>query len=169
MCNSENTYDFTRDKRKQARIRYRKLMELEENQQITEDMLDDYAIDFVAVYVNSSSSTVRKWLLEQADDSEPQEIETSMYNDVNKKYAPSDVIKFLAKDESEMTHYITVDNDDGTTGIIYKLKCSQQEALGVFIFTVELQSLTRKSSQPTPSWHKLCLFDSAGTKIAQES
>ena len=65
MCNNEEIYYSPNPKR--AREKYRRLMELDENKPITEGMIDDWAVDFVAVKMNTDRITTKGWLLDNKD------------------------------------------------------------------------------------------------------
>ena len=47
-----------------------------------------------------------------------------------------EINQLTTKIKKEMTYYITLDNEDGTKEIVYKLKCPHQEAMRVFLHVI---------------------------------
>lgn len=84
MCDNEYFYISTRPK--QAREKYRKLMGMDENQLITKDMLEDWAIDTVAVKIDSDREKVIEWLL-KSEEIELLKTHQQTQNSINKNAA----------------------------------------------------------------------------------
>jgi hypothetical protein len=76
----------------------------------------------------------------------------------------------VATEGDQETFYITKDNSDGTKEIIYKLKCSENDAFIVFGFVASEQQKEFIKSNFTIKWRVIRMFDSAtGLQICQES
>ena len=77
--------------------------------------------------------------------------------------------QLTAKTKKQMTYYITLDNEDGTKEIVYKLKCPQQEAMRVFLHVIITQQKEYRKPENNSKWRVVRLFDSNDIQIAQES
>lgn len=74
-----------------------------------------------------------------------------------------DVKRLVTKNKKEIKYYITLDNTDGTYDVVYRLKCSKQEAMAVFSFVIQQQKVDANK------WRAVRVFDANDWQIAQES
>ena len=81
----------------------------------------------------------------------------------------SEISLLTTKSKKQMTYYITLDNEDGTKEIVYKLKCPHQEAMRVFLHVILTQQKEYRKPENNSKWRVVRLFDSNDIQIAQES
>ena len=81
----------------------------------------------------------------------------------------SEISQLTTKSKKQMTYYITLDNEDGTKEIVYKLKCPQKEAMRVFLHVIITQQKEYRKPENTKKWRVVRIFDSNDVQLAQES
>ena len=80
-----------------------------------------------------------------------------------------EISQLTTKSKKQMTYYITLDNEDGTKEIVYKLKSPQQEAMRVFLHVILEQQKEYRKPENNSKWRVVRIFDSNDIQIAQES
>ena len=80
------------------------------------------------------------------------------------------LISHIAHNKKDETFYITKDNEDGTREVVYRLKCTQEQAYTVFDYVIRAQQKERRLSNFSIRWRVIRLFDSlTDVQLCQES
>ena len=80
------------------------------------------------------------------------------------------LISHITHNKKDETFYITKDNEDGTREVVYRLKCTQEQAYTVFDYVIRAQQKERRLSNFSIRWRVIRLFDSlTDVQLCQES
>ncbi len=80
------------------------------------------------------------------------------------------VNSLLATKKSQERYYITLDNEDGTREVVYRLKSNRKNAFIVFGYAVKQQQKEYRKPENKKRWRVVRMFDSkTNEQICQES
>ena len=90
-------------------------------------------------------------------------------NELHEK-AKATMHKYMVDSSKGETFRITKDNEDGSTEVVCRLKCSKEDAYSVFTLIIKDQQKEYRKAGGRIKWRVIRLFDSENNQqIAQES